>query len=272
MPARYLVKETTTKSHLESGERNVVESDATVAFTYGPLAGAAEYASEFAKIHGRPFQHISVPSLSEGASVGGLVAFVRANQVKRLNVTGAPASKAPGIHAQVYRFLGLALDRLGFPDPESQSPTAETGQPGTAAAGRVESLPWCLSVDAFCELHSHRHRNWTVVVRDPSLSDEAREFLLTCLPVLKADAATLADVLPGGTDLLTFLCRHRYAIQIRWLATRLDVHISINDAVRSTSFVHEFDRPSTEPLDPLGDEFDELMVKHVLGLKFLGFE
>jgi hypothetical protein len=250
-----------------------VESDATLVFSYGALSGNSKRTFDLAKIHGRPFIHVYVPPRSDEVEISRLVAFVRTYRVNRLNVGGAWASKAPGIHAQVYRFLGLAFDRLGFPDPENQSPPAKDSQVGVVSPWETKDLPWGLSVDSFCELHPHRHMRWADFTDDSSLSEESRGFLLDCLPILKTDGATIAEVLPGGTDLLTFLSRHGCSIQLSWFATRLNVYVAIKDfEIRSTSFVHQFDNSLAEPLDPFGEEFDSLLAKSILRLKFSRFE
>jgi hypothetical protein len=119
LPNCYQLTETKTTSYLERTERNVVDSDATVLFTRGPLASGSKRTADFARFHRRPLLHLILPGVPDELAVARIVAFVRAHRVARLNVAGSRESKAPGIHADVSRVLNMALDQLDPPTPEA---------------------------------------------------------------------------------------------------------------------------------------------------------
>jgi len=112
LPGCYQLTETRNASYLVRTERNVADSDATVLFTPGALTGGSKRTAEFAKIHGRPLLHIAVEKASDDFSVDRIVAFLSVYPITRLNVAGSRESKAPGIHANVFRLLDLALGRI----------------------------------------------------------------------------------------------------------------------------------------------------------------
>lgn len=117
LPECYQLIETNSASYLLRTERNVVESDATVLFTRGPLASGSKRTAGFARFHRRPLLHLILSGVADELAVARVVAFVRAHGITRLNVAGSRESKAPGIHADVSRVLTMALDRLGLPAP-----------------------------------------------------------------------------------------------------------------------------------------------------------
>ena len=130
LPACYLLKETTSRDYLVRTERNVVDSDATIIFTRGRVSRGSKRTCEFAMTHGRPVLQIPVLDDSECSfteTAARIAVFVRTRQVRRLNVAGSRESKAPGIHAHVFRVLGLVLDDLAIADPETPSASSADG-------------------------------------------------------------------------------------------------------------------------------------------------
>ena len=88
IPRQYQLPETPSASYLQRTEWNVRDSDGAVIFTIAAaLAGGSKRTAEFAKKHGKPWLQ-----LSEGCSYGShgerLLAFIRENDVKELNVAG----------------------------------------------------------------------------------------------------------------------------------------------------------------------------------------
>ena len=87
IPARYQLKETTTRFYAQRTERNVVDSDGTVIFTNdGRLQSGTRLTAELAIHHGKPLLEIHDLTLSPGAR---LAEFIRDHQIQRLNVAGS---------------------------------------------------------------------------------------------------------------------------------------------------------------------------------------
>jgi len=79
-----------------------------------PLAGGSKRTADFARKHGKPWLHLSERGSYESAGER-LVAFVRENNIKTLNVAGSRGSKEPGVAA----FVKLALETAFYPRAEA---------------------------------------------------------------------------------------------------------------------------------------------------------
>jgi hypothetical protein len=124
IPSRYCLQETSSWRYAVRTARNVVDSDATVVFTFGEARGGSRATVSLARRHHRPCLQIDLnherdariqalalnewleeacgraPVLSEViAPADGLV----------LNVAGSRESNAPGIEARVYRIISILL-------------------------------------------------------------------------------------------------------------------------------------------------------------------
>ena len=94
-------------------EKNVVDSDGTVIFAFGPPDGGSRLTIDFAKQHGKPWLAVDL-KLPQEAAVAKVVRWVRRRLPDGavLNVAGSRRSKAPGIHQAVKRVVGDVLARL----------------------------------------------------------------------------------------------------------------------------------------------------------------
>jgi len=112
IPARYHLKEMQSPDYAKRTEANVVDSDATLLFTFGQPAGGSKLTEELAVKHRRPFFHIDliavkrsyVPELgSLFFGTGDRPSKVPSNCV--LNVAGSRESQFPGIATMVTRWM-----------------------------------------------------------------------------------------------------------------------------------------------------------------------
>lgn len=117
VPARYLLVETRTREYPERTGRNVVDSHATVVFTFGEARGGSELTLRLAREHGRPHLHVDLAKLgdeSASARMRKWLAEIGAGgEVGVLNVAGSRESEAPGIGARVRAIVREALGRPG---------------------------------------------------------------------------------------------------------------------------------------------------------------
>lgn len=89
-------------------EMNVKDSDGTVIFVCGPLAGGSEATRKLAVKHVKPVFIVNFNTSGLAANTtlpADLRMFVQHYNIKILNVAGSRESKSPGIHDKVVSFL-----------------------------------------------------------------------------------------------------------------------------------------------------------------------
>lgn len=105
IPSRYTLVELATDSLPARTERNVVESDATLLLTMGPvLAGGSKLTAELAAGHGQPCLHAWAVAPRE-LTISAIRAFLADHKVAVLNVAGPRSSEEP----EVEKFVGVVL-------------------------------------------------------------------------------------------------------------------------------------------------------------------
>ncbi len=111
IPRRYRLKEAGTTSYLERTEKNVLEADGTVVFTFGePIEGSAQ-TIELAREHARPLVHIDLKNVADEQAGVALRDWIEKEGICVLNVAGSRESNAPGIGARVRAVVIAALGR-----------------------------------------------------------------------------------------------------------------------------------------------------------------
>lgn len=106
IPARYQLEEMPSAEYAARTERNVVDSDATLILTRGPLSGGTELTLRLAKRHGRP--HMAA-DLDEEPEVERVHDWLRTHRIEVLNIAGPRESTCPGIADQAEAFVRRLL-------------------------------------------------------------------------------------------------------------------------------------------------------------------
>lgn len=134
IPDVYQLKETKSASYPPRTEMNVYHSDATAIFTMAPLheeSGCA-LTLRLCRKHGKP--HILVnladPSVEEGAAIRLLLAMVKSEEVRVLNVAGSRESSAPGIYTRVKGLIERAFGRGDHAEQADSQAGGPEGLPG----------------------------------------------------------------------------------------------------------------------------------------------
>lgn len=109
IPEQYALTETDTAAYAERTERNVLEADATVVFTFGEPEGGSELTLELARSHQKPHLHLDLVKLSAAQASDRLRAWAEKEEVGVLNVAGSRESHAPGMHALVRQIVTAAF-------------------------------------------------------------------------------------------------------------------------------------------------------------------
>ena len=115
VPARYRkMRQHGSRHYPPRTEKNVVDSDGTAIFTFGPPDGGSLLTIDFAKQHGKPWLAVDL-RMPQEVAVAKVVRWIRRHlpDAAVLNVAGSRRSKAPGIHRAVKRVMVEVLTRLG---------------------------------------------------------------------------------------------------------------------------------------------------------------
>ncbi len=102
---------TLTGGYPKRTEANAIDSDGTVIFSHGKLAGGSALTRRLCRKHGRPFLHVDLAKEVEPARV--VSDWIRERDIKVLNVAGSRESKHPGIHDQVVEIIKRVLVGTG---------------------------------------------------------------------------------------------------------------------------------------------------------------
>lgn len=121
VPAKYDLKETTSRDYAKRTEANVVDSDATVVFSRGKPTGGTKLTIALCERHGRPHLLVDLGVLRESQAISLISSWLRGipadgggnvPAVRVLNIAGSRESKAPGIAASVKRILTNVLNQV----------------------------------------------------------------------------------------------------------------------------------------------------------------
>ena len=92
----------------ENIEKNVLDADGTIIFSFGKLTPNAADSINFAKAHKKPWLHIDLETEKNPAGV--LRQWLPQFDIKVLNVAGRSASKIPGLKKSVNDIISLVLN------------------------------------------------------------------------------------------------------------------------------------------------------------------
>jgi hypothetical protein len=121
VPEQYLVQEMPTNSYPKRTEQNVLDSQATLIVTRGPLTGGSLLTRKMAIKHGKPCFHIDLLEIDEFEAAILVHSFVTDHGVEILNVAGSRESIDPGIYRSVKGVLETVVYML-FMDTEPDAP------------------------------------------------------------------------------------------------------------------------------------------------------
>jgi hypothetical protein len=106
---RYQLQETGSVDYLKRTEWNIRDSDGTVIFTMrSELTGGSKRTAGFALKHRKPCLHLEAGETISQCAVR-LSEFLRANNIRILNVAGSRGSKEPEVGAFVRAVLDAAV-------------------------------------------------------------------------------------------------------------------------------------------------------------------
>ena len=101
LPLSYMMDEITSGSYANRTEKNVVDSDATLIVSHGPLTGGSALTLKIAERLGKPCMHIDLNLRNVAQAAAEVFAWVESWGVGVLNVAGPRASSDAEIYACV---------------------------------------------------------------------------------------------------------------------------------------------------------------------------
>jgi len=106
VPQKYRMRQHWSRHYPPRTEKNVVDSDGTVIFTFGQPDGGSLLTIDFAKKHRRPWLAVDL-NMPPEAAAAKVVRWVKRRLPDNavLNVAGSRRSKAPGIHMAVKKVM-----------------------------------------------------------------------------------------------------------------------------------------------------------------------
>lgn len=114
VPAKYRMRQHWSRHYPPRTERNVVDSDGTVIFTFGKPDGGSLLTIDFAKRHKKPWLAVDLDQ-PQDIAVAKILRWLKRRLPENgvLNVAGSRRSKAPGIHWAVKHVVRDVIRRLG---------------------------------------------------------------------------------------------------------------------------------------------------------------
>jgi DNA-binding transcriptional MerR regulator len=92
----------------ENVEKNVLDADGTIVFSFGKLSPSAIDSINFAKAHKKPWLHIDLETEKNPSKV--IRKWLPQFKIKILNVAGKSASKIPGLKRSINDIISLVLN------------------------------------------------------------------------------------------------------------------------------------------------------------------
>ena len=90
----------------------MINADATLAFTDGPLTGGTKKTIDFAKEFNKPYLHINLKRVFDEDGLEEITEWLNRIKPQVLNVAGSRESGAPGIYSKVRKVLKNVLQQV----------------------------------------------------------------------------------------------------------------------------------------------------------------
>jgi len=105
IPVKYRLQEMNSPDYLKRTEQNIVDSDATVVFTYGAPSGGSKRTVQFAARHKRPCLHADLTRPADAVVEQVKTWLETLGEGIVLNVAGSRESKHAGIQDMVREIM-----------------------------------------------------------------------------------------------------------------------------------------------------------------------
>jgi len=129
IPATYHLKEMLTEKYVPRTQANVIDSDATVIFTYGPLKGGSLKTATYVHHLEKPWHEVDLLHTTPKQAAVEIMLWLAGDEELNdydeyvaypppltciLNVAGSRESHAPGMHEAVFRLMVDVLMKVNI--------------------------------------------------------------------------------------------------------------------------------------------------------------
>jgi hypothetical protein len=148
LPEKYNMQEMPGEGYAARTEQNVIDSDATLIFSHGPLSNGSKYTKTMAEKRNKPFLHIDLNETDVINAARHAYSWIINLKIQTLNVAGTRASTDPSIYQTVTHVLTnlLIMDLIEMKTPWQNQPSS---RPGTLEKA-VDSLASRMSLRERC--------------------------------------------------------------------------------------------------------------------------
>lgn len=105
LPLSYDMDEMTSESYADRTEKNVVDGDATLIVSHGPLTGGSALTLKIAKRLGKPCTHIDLNLYNAAQAAAEVFPWIESCKIRVLNVAGPRASSDAKIYVCVHTLI-----------------------------------------------------------------------------------------------------------------------------------------------------------------------
>lgn len=105
LPSKYKLEELDSERYRDRTERNILDSDGTLIFSFGSLTGGSALTESLALKHNRPCLLLDLELVSNNDSVVAIEKWLKKYNIHTLNVAGPRASGEPRIYQAVFDIL-----------------------------------------------------------------------------------------------------------------------------------------------------------------------
>jgi len=133
LPETYRLQEMQTSSYPKRTEQNVIDSEGTLIFSHGELAGGSRLTRELAEKHRRPCLHINLSTMNAFRAAHTIKSWTLENHIEVLNVAGTRASGDP----RIYRAVADILEAFFLLDMMETVPVENIGDAGRLTEKKI---------------------------------------------------------------------------------------------------------------------------------------
>lgn len=105
LASKYKLKELDSDRYRDRTEKNIIDSDGTLIFSFGALTGGSALTESLALKHDRPCLVIDLEQVSGNEAVIAIEKWLEKYSIRILNVAGPRLSGEPRIYDAVYAIL-----------------------------------------------------------------------------------------------------------------------------------------------------------------------
>jgi len=113
IPTRYRCRETKGTDYVERTERNLMDADATLILSFGPMGAGTQLTLELSRKHQRPHLWVDLDSMGMDEALEKGLQFLRERKPGTLNVAGPRGSYREDVYGRAKEYLTELFESYG---------------------------------------------------------------------------------------------------------------------------------------------------------------